>query len=44
MGRVRQQSAREVHDLTKRGRARLEVEISAWRTLSHAVAQVIESV
>jgi DNA-binding PadR family transcriptional regulator len=32
------------YDLTKRGRARLEVEISAWRTLSHAVAQVIESV
>lgn len=32
------------YELTKRGRARLEVEISAWRKLSQAVAQVIESV
>jgi PadR family transcriptional regulator, regulatory protein PadR len=30
--------------LTKRGRARLEIEISAWRKLSDAVAQVLESV
>ena len=32
------------YELTKRGRARLEVEISAWRKLTDAVAQVIESV
>jgi PadR family transcriptional regulator PadR len=32
------------YELTKRGRARLEVEISAWRKLSDAVAQVIESI
>jgi len=32
------------YQLTKRGRARLEVEISAWRKLSHAVAEVLESV
>jgi transcriptional regulator len=30
--------------LTKKGRARLNVEISAWRTLSEAVAQVLQSV
>ena len=30
--------------LTKRGRSRLEVEISAWRKLSDVVAQVLESV
>lgn len=28
------------YELTKKGRARLEVEISAWRTLSAAIAQV----
>jgi PadR family transcriptional regulator PadR len=32
------------YELTKRGRARLEIEISAWRKLSDAVAQVLESV
>jgi transcriptional regulator, Acidobacterial, PadR-family len=32
------------YELTKRGRARLETEISAWRKLSAAVAQVLESV
>src|SRR5262245_65888313 len=32
------------YELTKRGRARLEQEISAWRKLSAVVAQVIESV
>jgi transcriptional regulator len=32
------------YELTKRGRARLEVEISAWRKLSAVVSQVIESV
>jgi transcriptional regulator len=32
------------YELTKRGRARLEVEISAWRKLSDVVAQVLESV
>jgi PadR family transcriptional regulator PadR len=32
------------YELTKRGRTRLEVEISAWRKLSTAVAQVLESV
>ena len=32
------------YELTKRGRARLETEISAWRKLSVAVAQVLESV
>ena len=32
------------YELTKRGRARLDVEISAWRKLSDAVSQVIESV
>lgn len=30
--------------LTKRGHARLEAEISAWRRLSAVVAQVLESV
>jgi transcriptional regulator len=29
--------------LTKRGRARLEVEIAAWRRLSSVVSQVLES-
>ncbi len=28
--------------LTKRGRSRLEVEVTAWRTLSGIVAQVLE--
>ena len=32
------------HDLTRRGRSRLEVKISAWRKLSDVVAQVLESV
>ena len=32
------------YELTKRGRARLEVEISAWRKLSDVVAQVLEGV
>jgi PadR family transcriptional regulator PadR len=32
------------YELTKRGRARLETDISAWRELSAAVAQVLESV
>jgi PadR family transcriptional regulator PadR len=32
------------YELTKRGRSRLEVEISAWRKLSAVVAQVLESV
>ena len=32
------------YGLTKRGRARLDVEISAWRKLSAVVSQVIESV
>jgi PadR family transcriptional regulator PadR len=32
------------YELTKRGRSRLEVEISAWRKLSDIVAQVLESV
>ena len=31
------------YELTRRGRARLEVEISAWRKLSDVVAQVLES-
>ena len=31
------------YELTRRGRARLEVEISAWRRLSDVVAQVLES-
>lgn len=31
------------YELTRSGRARLEAEISAWRKLSAAVAQVIES-
>lgn len=31
------------YELTKRGRARLASEIEAWRKLSAAVAQVIES-
>ena len=31
------------YQLTRRGRARLEVEISAWRKLSDVVAQVLES-
>jgi transcriptional regulator len=32
------------YELTKRGRARLDVEIGAWRKLSDVVAQVLESV
>jgi transcriptional regulator len=32
------------YELTKRGRARLESEISAWRKLSTVVSQVLESV
>ena len=32
------------YELTRRGRARLEVEIGAWRRLSDVVAQVLESV
>ena len=32
------------YELTKRGRARLEIEISAWRKLSDVVAQVLEGV
>ena len=32
------------YELTRRGRTRLEVEISAWRKLSDVVAQVLESV
>ena len=32
------------YELTRRGRARLDVEISAWRKLSAVVSQVIESV
>jgi PadR family transcriptional regulator, regulatory protein PadR len=32
------------YELTKRGRARLEAEISAWRKLTAVVSQVIESV
>jgi transcriptional regulator len=32
------------YELTKRGRARLETEISAWRKLSDVVSQVLESV
>lgn len=32
------------YELTKGGRTRLETEISAWRKLSAAVAQVLESV
>jgi PadR family transcriptional regulator, regulatory protein PadR len=32
------------YELTRRGRARLEVEIDAWRKLSDVVAQVLESV
>lgn len=32
------------YELTKRGQERLETEISAWRRLSVAVAQVLESV
>jgi len=32
------------YELTKRGRSRLQVEISAWRKLSDVVAQVLESV
>jgi DNA-binding PadR family transcriptional regulator len=31
------------YELTRRGRARLEVEISAWRKLSDVVPQVLES-
>src|SRR5918995_4171617 len=31
------------YELTKRGRARLDLEISAWRKLSTAVAQVLEN-
>lgn len=31
------------YELTKRGRARLEVEIAAWHRISDAVAQVLES-
>jgi PadR family transcriptional regulator, regulatory protein PadR len=32
------------YELTKRGRSRLEVEISAWRKLNDVVSQVLESV
>lgn len=32
------------YELTRRGRARLAVEISAWRKLSDVIAQVLESV
>ena len=32
------------YELTKRGRTQLDTEISAWRRLSLAVAQVIDSV
>jgi transcriptional regulator len=32
------------YELTKAGRARLEIEMSAWRRLSAAVGQVLESV
>jgi len=32
------------YELTKRGRTRLDIEISAWRKLSAVVTQVIESV
>lgn len=32
------------YELTSRGRVQLETEISAWRKLSAAVAQVLESV
>jgi PadR family transcriptional regulator PadR len=32
------------YELTRRGRVQLETEISAWRKLSAAVAQVLESV
>jgi PadR family transcriptional regulator PadR len=32
------------YELTKRGRARLDTEISAWRKLSAVVSQVLESV
>lgn len=32
------------YELTKRGHVQLETEISAWRKLSAAVAQVLESV
>jgi PadR family transcriptional regulator, regulatory protein PadR len=32
------------YELTKRGRAHLETEISAWRKLSAVVSQVLESV
>ena len=32
------------YELTKRGRSRLEVEISAWRKLSDVVEKVLESV
>jgi len=35
---------RKYYELTRRGRSRLEVEISAWRKLSDVVAQVLESV
>ena len=32
------------YELTKRGRSHLEVEISAWRTLTDVVAHVLDSV
>lgn len=32
------------YELTRRGRARLDVEISAWRRLSAVVAQVLETI
>jgi PadR family transcriptional regulator len=32
------------YELTRRGRARLETEISAWRKLSAAVGQVLDTV
>jgi transcriptional regulator len=31
------------YELTRRGRARLEVEIDAWRTLTDVVAQILDS-
>jgi len=32
------------YELTRRGRARLDVEISAWRKLSAVVSQVLETI
>src|SRR6187431_2286428 len=31
------------YELTKRGRSRLEVEITAWRALSDVISQILES-